>query len=606
MSDSRTDAPHGQWDAIVVGAGIGGLSAAAYLAAAGRKTLVLEQHTVIGGSSHVFRRRGRWEFDVGVHYLGDCGPGGQVSRVLNGLGLEDRMEFVEMDRDGFDTVVAPDMEIKIPCDWDQLMDNFIAEFPDEEKAIRRYFGVLRAIGGGIDHSVSCSSRRNQLRAMRKVGRKSPWMYAPHAALIGASGISPRIALLVSLYSGAYAAPATVASVGMHAGYMHAYIDGGSWFPKGGGQAMPAAFADVVTSHGGEIRTGVTVGEILVENGRVAGVRTDDGEELRSAVVVSDIDIKKTYRDLVGYDHLPWWVARRIRGYKMSQPYFTAYFGLEMDLRSSPNTNYYVMPSWDGTENTRSLLKVLPDLVTKAHRRDPLEWAHDYARRQISMVHSGTTRDPENTRTAPPGCGVVESLSIAPPEPSVWGLDQESIDDGSYRKNPLYLEIKDILTEGMLDRVERAIPGARASVAWSESSSPATQERYTNTHAGIGLEPRVSQWGMLRPGVRTAIPGLFLAGTSTTWGPGVTGSMLSGMHAAGAILDRDLDTEVRNGVVLADTRRLRPIGDTADPLWLSSRPERFTTARAERAADGERVSATSPAGVADGDPRESAV
>ncbi|WP_072804559.1 phytoene desaturase family protein [Rhodococcoides yunnanense] len=573
MSESRDDSPQENWDAIVVGAGLGGLSAAAYLASAGKRTLVLEQHSVIGGSSHVFRRRGRWEFDVGVHYLGDCGPDGQVSRVLKGLGLQERVQFVEMDRDGFDTVIAPDLELKIPCDWDQLMDNFIVEFPREERAIRRYFGVLRAIGGGIDHSTSCASRRNQLAAMRRIGAKSSWMYAPHAALIGASGISPRIALLVSLYSGAYASAATTASVGMHAGYLHAYVDGGSWFPKGGGQAMSAGFADVILSHGGRIRTEVTASSVLIENGRVTGVELADGSELRSPVVVSNIDIGKTYRDLVGYDHLPWWQARRIRGFKMSPPYFTAYFGLELDLRSAPNTNYYVLPSWDDTANTRTLLRTLPELVTKAGGREPMAWARDYARRQISMVHSGTTRDPDNPRTAPPGCAAVESLSIAPPEPSVWGLDQASVDNGSYRENPVYREVKEILTEGMLDRVEQAIPGARASVAWSESSTPATQERYTGTNPGIGLEPRVSQWGIFRPGVRTAIPGLFLAGTSTTWGPGVSGAMLSGMHAAGAILGRDLDAEVRGGAVLADTRRLRPIGDTVDPLWVCTRPER---------------------------------
>ncbi|MGW4234852.1 FAD-dependent oxidoreductase, partial [Streptomyces sp. NPDC004980] len=91
---ARRPAGGGHWDAVVVGAGLGGLTTAAYLATAGRRVLVLEQFSVVGGNSHVFRRRRSYEFDVGVHYLGDCAPGGVIPSVLGGLGLRDRVEFL--------------------------------------------------------------------------------------------------------------------------------------------------------------------------------------------------------------------------------------------------------------------------------------------------------------------------------------------------------------------------------------------------------------------------------------------------------------------------------------------------------------------------------
>lgn len=77
--DSGTE----RWDAIVIGSGLGGLTAAAYLQTNGMRTIVLEQYDVAGGSSHVFRRKREWEFDVGLHHIGDCQPGGSIPGILS-------------------------------------------------------------------------------------------------------------------------------------------------------------------------------------------------------------------------------------------------------------------------------------------------------------------------------------------------------------------------------------------------------------------------------------------------------------------------------------------------------------------------------------------
>ncbi|MFI5783029.1 phytoene desaturase family protein [Nocardia sp. NPDC051570] len=133
-SDTRTS---NDFDAIVDGSGMGSMVAAVYLAAGGKRTLVLESYDVIGGSTRVFRRAGKWEFDVGVHYLGDCGPAGQIPRILRGVGLDKRIEFLPLDRDGFDTIVFPDPTLKIPVGWDNYQANLIEAFPEEERRIRR-------------------------------------------------------------------------------------------------------------------------------------------------------------------------------------------------------------------------------------------------------------------------------------------------------------------------------------------------------------------------------------------------------------------------------------------------------------------------------------
>ncbi|RDI66155.1 phytoene desaturase family protein [Nocardia pseudobrasiliensis] len=556
-----------RWDAIVVGAGLGGLSSAAYLAAAGQRTLLLERYKVLGGFSHVFRRQGKWEFDIGLHYIGDCGPDGLTSRVLRGLALEERINFRRLDRDGYDIVLGPDFELKIPQDWDAYLDNLIAAFPKEERALRRYISIVRRLGSGVDRSRASASLRGEFGAWRHAGAAAAWRYVPHGALLTACGLSPRAIQVLSQYAGAYASAPTAAPSGLHAGFMDTFISGGAWYPEGGAQSLAANFADVILTHGGEIRTGASVAEIRIEGGQVCGVRLEDGEILHAPVVVSDIDIKKTYLDLVGRDHLPWRLARRVNRWKMATPYLGTYFGLELDLRQQRNANYYVIPSWEDATSVRNLSRIIPDLATDAQRRVPEEWARDHAARMPGMVFSGTTRDPGNSRSAPPGWGAVEVLSIVPPVGPVWGIEPEELADGSYSRSGRYQELKEILIEGMLDRVERVYPGVRPLVRFREAATAATHYRYTGTQSAAGLQLRPSQFGMFRPRSATPIRGLFLAGASTAWGPGTLGAMLSGMHAAGAILGRDLDAEIQAGLVLADRGRLGAYRD-ADPLRAS--------------------------------------
>ncbi len=132
-----------RWDAIVVGSGLGGLTSAAYLAACGMRTLVLEQYDVAGGSTHVFRRKRRFEFDVGVHYLGDCGAGGLIPTMLRGVGLEGRIDFLPMDPNGFDTLMFPDFTFRVRAGWDRYEEDLLAAFPDERDGLRRCLRVLR-------------------------------------------------------------------------------------------------------------------------------------------------------------------------------------------------------------------------------------------------------------------------------------------------------------------------------------------------------------------------------------------------------------------------------------------------------------------------------
>lgn len=118
-----------------------------------------------------------------------------------------------------------------------------------------------------------------------------------------------------------------------------------------------------------------------------------------------------------------------------------------------------------------------------------------------------------------------------------------------------------------------IPDIREHIVWLESGSPATQQRHTRSTDGssYGVEMSWNQVGPRRQSARTPVAGLFVAGASSAWGPGIEGTMLSGIGAAGMALHRNLIQEVRGGAVFGAVDSLPERGESWDPLAVSTTP-----------------------------------
>lgn len=564
VSTSTTEA----YDAIVVGAGLGGLSTAAFLATNGRRTLVLEQNQVVGGCSQVFRRQGnKYEFDVGVHYIGDCAPGGTVDRLMRGLGLEDRIAFAELDPDGFSTITLPTVSFRVPRGWQAYEDRLVDTFPDQEEGLRRCVRVLRTVAeeiraerpGGVRQAVT---RVGSLRSTLW------WGLRPLARLYDACGLSQEARTVIAGESGDYGAPPSKAPVALHAGFLDHYLRAGAYYPKGGGQVIAARLTEVIAAHGGAVRTKARVERILLEDGRAVGVRLTDGEVLRAPVVVSNADIKRTYLELVGREHLPARLSSKVEGYRMALPLFSLYLAVDFDVRDRlPNSTAWIYP----------------------HADIEAIYADAYAGRMPSEVPvfmtSGTLKDPEGRHTAPPGHSTLELMTIAPADHAAWGVGEGPVAGERYSRGASYLAMKEKLAEAVLDTASTVIPDLRAHIVYRDASTPITQERFTLSTGGAcyGLEMTRDQIGPFRPDVTTAIPGLFLAGASTRHQHGIVATLNGGVGTAGAVLGRDLFAELRAGAVFADASRLPVDPPDWDPLVVAKpgSPIRRTPRRAGR-------------------------
>lgn len=435
----------GDWDAIVIGSGMAELTCAAYLAVCGRRVLVLERHDVAGGNAQVFRRRRVHQFDVGTHYLGDCGDDGVLPAILAGLGVADRVRFRSLDPDGFDRIIVPGARIDVPTGWDRYRERLFAALPEDAPGVGTFVDVCATLA---------LANRTRLLAPADSGLGPPppdavrWRRRTLAQLFDHCGLSHRARALLSAQLGNYGSTPSATPVGTHAGMVDAYLRG-AYYPAGGGQTIVAAMVEALEAHDGVLWTASPVSRLLVEGGAARGVLLEDGRELRAPVVVTDADFPRTTTEPTRLGLA------------------TLYVVLDTD---EPRRNANVW--WWDTDDVDGAFERM-----RAGALDPAFVTLTFA----------SVKDPAPGAVCPPGHTNFQILSLCPADHALWGV----ADDGPaaalrYRRTPAYQAAKQRFADRMLDLAERAIGPFRDRIAYLEAATPLTQERYTlSSGGGIG-------------------------------------------------------------------------------------------------------------------------
>ncbi len=514
-----------QYDVIVIGAGVGGLASAALLSRAGKRVLILDQHYVPGGNCTSFKRK-NWEFDVGLHYVGDCHEGGLIPRVLEACGVTD-VNFQPMSKD-LERLQFPDFEFTIPASRPEFERRLVERYPSEKKGIRKYFRFLEQCEGAAKADMA-GSLLNRLWSIVTAPMLIRYANRPIGDVIDACTSNQELKAILVAQNGTYSlGPSRVSSV-LHAGLQNHYFQSGGWYPEGGGQHMANRMAVAIEQAGGQLRLVTSVEKIEVENGRAVGVTFENKHlgrrTVRAEHIVSNADLKKTVLELVGPEHFKPNYTQTVTSYEMALPLFIVYLGLSIAPEDLPyeNGNQWLLDRTDFDADYAQL---------ENGEMPEKPWIY---------ISTSSLKDPHNKSVAPAGHANLEVMTVVPRDLAFWGVTLEEVKNGTYKDSPKYQAVKQQLTDACVAQAERLIPGMTGHIVLQEAATPMTHARYVRSSEGscYGLSALPSQFLQARPGAKSPLAGLFYCGTNCRSGHGIMGSMVSGVHAADAIL--------RNGV-----------------------------------------------------------
>ena len=499
------------FDHIVVGSGMGGLTVATWLAKAGKKVAVFERHSKPGGFTHTFKRGNGFQWDVGVHYVGNVGKDGSLRSLFDFL-TNHKLDW-EPIGDIYDVVYIDRKRYEFKAGIENFRKQITDYFPDEENAIDTYlklvnkanqranaFFVEKAFKPFLSFFIGWIIRKRYAKYYQKTTLE---------VLSKLTNNKQLIAVLCAQF-GNYGLTPKYSSFAAHALVIGHFIEGG-YYPKGGADQICFKTIETLASNGGELYTDADVQEIVVKNKQVQGIIIHD-KFINCLSVISNVGVYNTFNQLISTDTKQ--LANfNLRDIKLSKGHLCLYLGLD---KSDSELNLPKYNIWKFASND---LDEISDKVTLSDAPDKFIY--------ISFPSAKDPCWPEKH----PHTATIQAITIGSYD---WFSKYKNLP--YMNRGNEYMGIKKAFKAAMLKQLYELLPQIKGHVVTSEVSSPLSTKHFCNYQEGeiYGLEHSPARFTLpfLRP--ETKIKGLRLVGQDITI-VGIGGAMLSGVLCAVTIL-----------------------------------------------------------------------
>ncbi|XP_072299009.1 all-trans-retinol 13,14-reductase [Eucyclogobius newberryi] len=544
-------------DAVVVGSGIGGLGIAVLLAKVGKKVLVLEQHDRAGGCCHTFTEKG-FEFDVGIHYIGDLQEHKPFRCMLDQM-TDGQLQWEPLDNP-YDWVVLgpPENRRRYPIysGRTRFPEELKKCFPGEEKAIDEYIRLSKKAGRGI-----------WLLALLKL------LPSPIAKFLVHTGLCRRLSFFFEMADrsltevvngltenkdlravftyifGTYGNMPKDASFSMHSLLVTHYLNG-AWYPKGGATEIAYHMIPIIEKAGGAVLVRAPVNRVLFNGANEAiGVSVMKGQEevhIHAPMVISDAGIFNTYQKLLPKElqAMPA-IQKQLSLMKNGEGGLSVFVGLdgskeELGLKAD---NYWIF-----RENN------LDELVDEYLKGDREESAKKVP---ILFVASPSAKDPV-WQEKNPGKSTVSLVSFANYE---WF--EEWKDAKVTNRAAEYKALKQDFIDSILEVVMDVFPNiTRDKIEYVDAGTPITNTHYIGApkgeiygadHGRARFSPELN--ATIRP--QTPLKNLYLTGQDVFL-CGFAGALAGALTCGSVLLKRNLHLDA-----IALAKRTRPAKPKAE-------------------------------------------